>query len=98
MTASILSFVPTNVIHLEKRWENSFVVKFFHREGSTIKQGYIQVMVNNISLGMPHDTPLDISNSRFAHLSTLFLGTIILLHKLGASVSSFMFFFRIFFE
>ena len=74
MTACNLSFMPTNIIHSEKRWENSFVVKFFHREGRTIKQGYIQVMVNTISMGIPHGTPLDISNSRFAHLSTLFFG------------------------
>jgi hypothetical protein len=52
----------------------SFVVKFFHREERIIKQGVIQVMVNTISLGMPHGTPLDISNSHFAHLSTLFFG------------------------
>ena len=74
MTPSILYIVPTNVIHSEKRWENSFVVKFFHREGWTIKQGYNQLMVNTISLGMAHGTPLDISNSWFAHLSTLFFG------------------------
>ena len=61
VTTCNLSFVPTNVIHLEKRWENSFVVKFFDMEGRNAKQGYIQVMVNTISLGMPHVTPLDIS-------------------------------------
>jgi hypothetical protein len=41
MTACILSFVPSNVIHSRKEMEKSSVVKFFHREGRIIEQGVI---------------------------------------------------------
>ena len=87
MIAWNLSFVPTNVIHSEKRWENSFVVKLFHREGRTIKQGYIQVTVNTISLGMPHATQLDISKLPVCTpFNFVFRAPYFCLHKLGAYI------------
>jgi hypothetical protein len=50
---------------------NSFMVKFFHREGIIIEQGVIKIMDNTISLGMPHGNSLDLSTPQFAYYSCL---------------------------
>jgi hypothetical protein len=58
--------MPFNVIHSRKEMGNSFVLKFFHREGIMIEQGVIKLMDNTIRLGMPHGNPLDLSTLWFA--------------------------------
>ena len=71
MAACILSLWPL-MSPPQKRNGKEFCGEVFHREGRTNKQRVIQEMVKDISLGMPHGTPLDLLNSQFAHLLTLF--------------------------
>jgi hypothetical protein len=41
LCSTYIVFMPSNVNHSRKEMGNSFVVKFFHKEGIIIKQGVI---------------------------------------------------------
>jgi hypothetical protein len=41
LCSTYIIFVPSNICHSRKEVGNSFVVKFFHREGIIIEQGVI---------------------------------------------------------